>query len=104
MNVKDNQEDKELYKSKFFTEEGYSILTNYLKGLILEYMNREDYPYKLQPVLGIPLFQYSTFIKSDEEMLGRIKILGQILGIDTISFEKDNKKINFNMNGEFIIS
>jgi len=103
MNVK-NEKDKEEYKNKFFSEEGYNILMNYLKGLIIEYMNREEYPYNLNPVLGIPLFQYSTIIKSSEEMLGRIKILGQILGVDNISFEKDNKKIKFNMDGEFIIS
>ena len=97
-------EDKEIYKDLFFTSEGYISLNNYLKSIILLYFNQQEYPFTMPPVLGIPLFEYALHIKSEDEFLGRIKILGQILGIYELSFDYDDEKIcHFNMNGEFII-
>jgi len=103
-NVK-NPEDRDKYKKLFFSDKGYDVLINYLKNLINEYLTREDYPYQLSAVLAIPLFKYALEIKSEQELLGRIKLLGQILGIEEVNFTAPNgKNVSFNMNGEFIIT
>jgi len=103
MNI-NNETDKEKYKHNFFTEQGYNTLNNYLKNLILKYIETQDYPTKIGIVFGIPLFQYSDNIISHQELLGRIKQLGQILGVKDVSFKtNDNKNVFFLMTGEFTI-
>jgi hypothetical protein len=102
-NINDKENLKK-YKDTFFTGKGYETLINYLKNLILKYLIQEDYPCNVGPVLGIPMFKYADEIKSHQELLGRLKQLGQILGIKDISFKtEDNKTIYFNMDGEFTI-
>jgi len=99
-----NQDDMKKYKLSFFKSKGYDTLMNYLKSLILKYIELQDYPSKLGVVLGIPMFEYADTIISHQELLGRIKQLGQILGVKEISFvTKEGKKVNFNMAGEFTI-
>lgn len=97
-----NNKDKEEYKQLFFTNTGYETLEYYLKNLILEYVSLErTYPSQLSAVLGVPLFKYAMNIKSEDELLGRIKILGQILGIDSIEFDTEEYKVKFNMDGKY---
>ena len=99
-----NSEDMQKFKNNFFSKRGYDTLNNYLKSLILKYMETEDYPDKVGIVLGIPMFEYADTIISHQELLGRIKQLGQILGVKEISFvTQEGKKVNFNMCGEFTI-
>lgn len=103
MNVK-NPEDKDKYKEMYFKHNAYDTFSNYLKNLILSYYNETSYPFTMPPALGIPLFHYALEIKSEDELLGRIKLLGQLLGVQELSFEYDKERIcYFNMNGEFII-
>ena len=99
-----SEEGKEKYKTLFFTENGYTTLTTYLKNLILEYIKPEkSYPYKLNAVLGIPLFEYALTIHNDSELLGRIKLLGQVLGIKEVSYDTDKHKVTFYFSGKYTI-
>ena len=79
-------------------------LTNEYNNLIIKYVETNDYPIKLGVILGVPMFEYSDTINSHSELLGRIKQLGQILGVKTISFKtNDNKTVIFYMIGEYTI-
>ena len=103
INVK-SPEDMEEYQTKYFSEKGYETLTNNLKSLILLYIKQQEYPFHMPPPLGIPLFEYALDIKTEKEFMGRIKLLGQILGIEKISFDTpDARIVHFNMNGETVI-
>lgn len=103
MNV-NNPDDFEKYKKMYFTDKGYKIFENLLKNFIILYMENNDYPIKVKAFLGIPLFDYVVDITSDKELLGRIKILANMLGIKDISFTtQDNKMINFEMSGKYTI-
>lgn len=95
---------KETYQSKYFKTEAYDTLTNYTKNLIKEYISREQYPFPLNPVIGMPYFEYAHEIKSDQELLGRIKALGQILGIEEIEIKSETKITIFDMNGTFTVT
>jgi hypothetical protein len=105
MNVIESKDDNDKYKNLFFTDKGYNTLFNYLKNLIILGIDKQDYPFNIGPILGIPMFKYSNEVKSYQELLGRIKQLGQILGVKDISFTTDdNRKVKFNMQGEYQIT
>ena len=96
--------DMEQYKSTLFTDKGYETLTNYLKSLIIKYIQTNNYPTSLNPVLGLPIFEYITEIKHHTILLGRIQLLGQILGIKKVNFITENsQKVNFEMTGNYSI-
>ncbi|MDX1373678.1 MAG: hypothetical protein R3321_14490 [Nitrososphaeraceae archaeon] len=98
MNVKNNKKDMEHYKNRFFTKEGERILNNFLRSLVKIYLNEEVvYPYKLPPILGIPMFKYAMSFDSRDDLYSRIKQISQLLGIDTINFNIDNKAIVLNL-------
>lgn len=99
-----NKDEKEEYISKYFKDEGYHVFETYLKELILIYIKLDTtYPYTLPAILGISYFEYSNTISNDKELLGRIKLLGQVLGIKDLSLESEDKTIHFDMNGKFTI-
>lgn len=104
MNV-NNPEDFEKYKNMYFTEKGYNTFENHLKNLIKLYIENNDYPFRVKAFLGIPLFDYVVNINSHQELLGRIKILANMLGIKDFDFTTDEDKIvTFNLNtGEYTV-
>lgn len=99
-----NPEHMDKYKVEYFTENAYEVFTNYLKNLIKVYIQSPQYPYNIPAVLGIPLFEYALNIKNESELLGRIKLLGQILGVKEIDFESEQYKYHFDMKGKFTIT
>ena len=100
-----NPEDMQKYRVLFFSEKGYVTLSNLLKNLVKECFLRETFPYQLPPLLGIPLFKYAMHINSYDELIGRIKILAQILAIEEIHFIlEDGRNVTFKMTGEFLIN
>ena len=104
INIK-NPEDMKNFRTMMFTDRGYNTLTNYLKNLIDIYVFQEDYPITLPGVLGVPIFKYAMEINNHDELLGRIKLLGQILGVEDVQFTLENgKHVSFNMTGEVIIT
>jgi hypothetical protein len=52
----------------------------------------------------MPYFEYAQEIKSEHELLGRIKVLGQVLGIQDIEIKSKDKTTVFDMNGTFTVT
>ena len=93
-----NKEGMEKHKEYFFTKEGYDCLYNYTQNLVKEYFKRKEYPFKIGIILGLPTFRWAREFKNQDELIGRIKMSMQLLGVDTIkinnlelSFKEENK-------------
>ena len=78
------------YLNLMFTRKGYDTLHTYLKSLVSFYLEREEYPFFMPPVMGLPLYQYSQQVCSKADLLGRIRALSQVLGVDYIKKEDNN--------------
>jgi hypothetical protein len=99
-----NKDDQEKFNTNFFQSNGYKTLETYLKTLIEFYLTKTEYPFNYPLILGIPYFSYSHEVKTEDELIGRIKILGQLLGLDKIIFEDNNKEIEFYFDGSFSVT
>jgi len=100
-----SQQGNEDYQTKYFKDDGRKTFTNFLKNLIKEYISRQNYPFTIPPVLGVPYLRYAHEIKSDVELLGRIKALGQLLGVEEVIVQNVNGNfITFDMNGTYIVT
>lgn len=91
LNILEKEENKKQYQQVTFTEKGYSILKTYLGELVKLY--RSDltiYPFKQGIVLGLPLMTATQIVNTKEELLGRIKCLMMLLGLNSIEVELDN--------------
>jgi hypothetical protein len=95
-----NQEGKEDYYSRMFTDNGIKVLHNYLKQLTEIWYSKKEYPLKVGKIFGIPNFMYSNIFKNKDELMGRIKMLGQILGVKEVEFNLNNTTIKINLEGE----
>ena len=104
-NILKNEEHKEKYRKKMFTENGEKTLLAYVKTLGREYLKKKeaDYPFRMGIVLGIPLFHYAQDFENKEMLMSRIKGFAQLVGITQIEVEltKDSKAIiDFNKTEE----
>ena len=77
-----NPEDREDYFNRMYTPNGMKVLNNHLENLAKEYAKRKDeeYPFRFGLILGLPMSNPTMLVKSKDELLGRIKVLMQILG------------------------
>jgi len=93
------EEGKKKYKNIMFTDKGYETLMTFTQTLAKEYhkKKKEEYPFKLGRVFGIPLFHYAHTINSQDELYGRLKAYGQILGIKEIVLDMNNTQIIINL-------
>lgn len=100
MNV-NNEEDRQRYLENYFTEDGIETLMNYTKSLVKTHRKTapKDYPQSFGPVFGIPMFDWSQRIHSEEEMIGRIKSLMQILGITKVELDNGRYMIEMTTDG-----
>src|SRR3990167_9727145 len=87
MNVIDSNTDRERYLNHTFTQEGAKILENYLRTLIKLKLKKEPFAIKQGIILGLPLMAYAQLINSEEELNGRISLLGQILALKEIDID-----------------
>lgn len=96
MNV-NNPDDRQEYLENYFTEDGKETLINYTESLVKVFRTSEptDYPQSFGPVFGIPMFDWSQQVDSQDEMRGRIKVLMQILGLSKL--ELDNGRYVFEL-------
>lgn len=85
------------YQREFFTEYGLSTLENYIKSLSEIFINtpEDQFPFKVCAVFDIPNFKYGNTFVSRQDLLGRIKAYGVLLGLEsiTITDNKGNKRI-----------
>jgi len=85
LNIIESTNDKEVYHNDTFTSKGYDSLSVYLAELIKMYAEENrNYPFKLGLVLGVPMMKHSQIILSKEDLLSRIKMLAQVLGLNTL--------------------
>jgi hypothetical protein len=103
MNVLESEDNLEKYTRKIFTDDGYIALEGYLQTLITFYLSKYpgEYPFNFPIILGIPFFSSAHTVENDKELLGRIKILGQLLGIKEVQFSNGKQNIKFRMDGSF---
>jgi len=96
------QEGKEEYNKRMFTENGIKVLNNYLKQLTEFWYTKkeEDYPFKVGRIFGIPNFKFANTFKNKDEMMGRMKMLAQLIGIKDIELVVNNTTIKINLEGE----
>jgi len=81
-----SEEGKERFKQDFFTKKGHDTLINYTKSLTKEYFKKKeaDYPFKLGVVFGVPFFKYNHEVKNKDELIGRIKVLMALTGVEEV--------------------
>jgi len=81
MNVYENEENRQIYLSKYFTEAGVSALENRLKALAKLYVEDQQYP------LSARMMGFVTLrINSRAHHEGMMENLRQILAIREIQF------------------
>ena len=83
-----------------FTEEGYKTLKTYLKTLTKFWYTREEYPFSFPILFGVPFMDFAHIIKNKDELIGRIKVLAQILGIEEVTIKVNDTDITINLKGE----
>ena len=79
-NINDNIEK---YKKEFFTEYGYKSILGLTKtyvGLLLE----GNYPVRTGMVFDFPFYRPNSVIKNKDELLGRIKVMMAMLGLQQL--------------------
>jgi hypothetical protein len=96
-NTKTDELDFNDYKQNYFTEIGYDSLKQYLYSLVELYINKEEYPFDIGLVLGIPFFKWANKVNSKDELLGRIKVLAQMLGIYKIELKVGKSTIDLTL-------
>jgi len=100
MNIETNKEDREKWEEQMFTETGINVLKTYLYTLSKLYIEQSKYPFKMPLVFGIPIYKFSSYIDSKEELMGRIKLLAQIFGILEIKVKTKNAEKILKLNGD----
>ena len=60
-----------------------------------------EYSFSFPIILGIPFFEYAHTVENQQELLGRIKCLAQILGIKEVQFSNGKQNIKFCMDGSY---
>lgn len=101
LNVLNNNEDLNKHKEHMFTNEGYNTLDNYCKNLIKMLNSKPIYPIKQGIILGVPLMKFAQYIISKDDLLGRIKLISQLLGKKEFEIELDEeRKIVYNLEGD----
>ena len=70
------------YMEEMITEK---TLEGMLKSLTELYVSEQSYPIKIQGFFDVPNFAFSNVIENKDELKGRIKVLAQLLGKETIT-------------------
>lgn len=78
---------KQKYYEENYTDKGIQLLHTHLRTLVDKYIvsDEDDYPKRLNPVLGMPYVEDCQLISSKDELLGRIKMLMTLLGRKEVS-------------------
>jgi len=99
MNI-NNKDDMVKWEKLMFTNKGIEVLKTYLYTLTKMYFEINEYPYKMPPIMGIPIYKYTTIVNNSDDLLGRIKVLAQIFGITSINVQMKNSIKTLDLNGE----
>jgi len=91
-----NEEGKKKFVNNFFTENGYDTLVNYGKTLTKLYFTRNEYPFRIGIVFGLPFFSFSNEVISKEELIGRIKLIMMLTGQEEIKIKLGDSDMSFN--------
>jgi hypothetical protein len=76
-----------------------NTLHQYTKTLAEIWYTNTVYPFTLLPVYGIPYQDYAHAINSKEELLGRIKLLCQILNLQKVNIKVHDAEIELTLSG-----
>lgn len=74
--------------STYLTEKGKIELTRHLNSLTKIIYKKPDYPFKIQGVFGFRTHENYLTIKSEDEVIGRIKGLMFVLELKEFTDEK----------------
>lgn len=85
-----SDDGKKKYVDVMFTEKGYNILYNHACELTKIYFENKIYPLKLGIILGVPMMKYAQVLYKKEYLFERIKILCQMLGVNSVKAKLSN--------------